>query len=96
MLSLLRPGKRPSGKEATRILRHVIGRIRRNWPRVEITVRGDGHYGTPEVMEGRSLTRVSAVEQFPAVAELSQIVAKGIGDEKQDALVTLILDSRKR
>jgi hypothetical protein len=51
VLSLLRPGKRPSGEEAARILRHVIRRIRRNWPRVEITVRGDGHYATPEVME---------------------------------------------
>ena len=51
VLSLLRPGKRPSGKEAAAILKHVIRRIRYNWPRVEITVRGDGHYGTPEVME---------------------------------------------
>jgi hypothetical protein len=51
VLSLLRPGKRPSGKEAARILKHVIRRIRRHWPRVEITVRGDAHYGTPEVME---------------------------------------------
>ncbi len=48
---LLRPGKRPSGEEAAQILRHVIARIRRNWPRVTITVRGDGHYGTPEVMD---------------------------------------------
>jgi len=48
---LLRPGKRVSGKEAARILRHVLGRIRRNWPRTVITVRGDGHYGTPEIME---------------------------------------------
>jgi len=51
VLSLLRPGKRPSGAEAARVLRHVIGRIRRHWPRVEIAVRGDGHYGTPEVMD---------------------------------------------
>ncbi len=48
---VLRPGKRPSGKEAAMILRHVIRRIRANWPRVRITVRGDGHYGTPEVMD---------------------------------------------
>lgn len=48
---LLRPGKRPSGEEAAMVLRHVIRRIRANWPRVAITVRGDGHYGTPEVME---------------------------------------------
>ncbi|MBT3770588.1 MAG: IS1380 family transposase [Rhodospirillaceae bacterium] len=51
ILSLLRPGKRPSGAEAAQILRHVIRRIRYNWPLVEITVRGDGHYGTPEVMD---------------------------------------------
>jgi hypothetical protein len=51
ILSLLRPGKRPSGAEAALILRHVIRRIRSNWPRVEIIVRGDGHYGTPEVMD---------------------------------------------
>jgi hypothetical protein len=48
---LLRPGKRPSGEEAAMVLRHVIRRIRANWPRVAITVRGDGHYGTPEVMD---------------------------------------------
>jgi DDE family transposase len=41
VLSLLRPGKRPSGEEVEQILRHVIGRIRRNWPAVEIMVRGD-------------------------------------------------------
>ena len=34
VLSLLRPGKRPSGEEVEQILRHVIGRIRRNWPAV--------------------------------------------------------------
>jgi hypothetical protein len=51
ILSLLRPGKRPSGAEAAGILRHVIRRVRYNWPRVEIIVRGDGHYGTPEVMD---------------------------------------------
>ena len=39
MLSLLRPGKRPTGNEAARILKPVIRRIRRHWPRVEITVR---------------------------------------------------------
>lgn len=49
--AILRPGKRPSGEEAARVLRHVIRRIRANWPRVDILLRGDGHYGTPEVMD---------------------------------------------
>ena len=51
VLSLLRPGKRPSGEEVEQILRHVIGRIHRNWPAVEIMVRGDSHFATPEVMD---------------------------------------------
>jgi Transposase DDE domain group 1 len=51
VLSLLRPGKRPSGDDVEQILRHVIGRIRRNWPAVEVMVRGDSHFATPEVMD---------------------------------------------
>ncbi len=42
--SLLRPGKRPSGEEVAKVLRHVIGRIRKRWPNVAILVRGDSHY----------------------------------------------------
>lgn len=49
--AIMRPGKRPSGQEAAQLLRHVIRRIHSNWPRVAITVRGDAHYGTPEVMD---------------------------------------------
>ena len=44
VLSLLRPGKRPSGEEVAKVLRHVIGRIRKHWPKVQILVRGDSHY----------------------------------------------------
>ena len=43
ILSLLRPGKRPSGEEAARVLRHVVRRIRKHWPNVRILVRGDSH-----------------------------------------------------
>ena len=41
---LIRPGKRPSGAEAARVLRLVIKRIRKHWPQVKILVRGDSHY----------------------------------------------------
>jgi Transposase DDE domain group 1 len=44
VLSLLRPGKRPSGEEVAKVLRHVIRRIRKHWPKVQILVRGDSHY----------------------------------------------------
>lgn len=51
ILSLMRPGKRPSGEEIARVLGHVIHRIRRRWPQVGILVRGDGHYCAPEVLD---------------------------------------------
>ena len=51
ILSLIRPGKRPSGAEIARVLRHVIHRIRRHWRHVQILVRGDGHYCAPEVLD---------------------------------------------
>ena len=49
--ALIRPGKRPSGEEVAMVLRHVIRRIRRNWPRVKIMVRGDSHYCAPQVLD---------------------------------------------
>ena len=47
---LLRPGKTPSGEEIRHHLRRLIRRIRQRWPRTRITIRGDSHYGRPEVM----------------------------------------------
>jgi hypothetical protein len=73
VLSLLRPGKRPSGQEAARVLKHVIRRIRRHWPRVEIMVRGDGHYGTPDVMDLLEDQGCSYIFGLPGNARLSAI-----------------------
>ena len=47
---LLRPGKTPSGAEISRHLRRLVHRIRRHWPDTQLTIRGDGHCGRPEVM----------------------------------------------
>jgi hypothetical protein len=73
VLSLLRPGKRPSGEEAARVLRHIIRRIRHHWPRVEIAVRGDGHYGTPEVMDLLEDRGCGYILGLPGNARLSEI-----------------------
>jgi hypothetical protein len=51
ILSLLRLGKRPSGEEVARVLRHVIRRIRSHWPKVIILVRGDSHYCAQQVLD---------------------------------------------
>jgi hypothetical protein len=48
---LLRPGKTPSGVEVRTLLKHLVRRIRRHWPRTRLTFRGDGHYGRHEAMD---------------------------------------------
>ena len=58
---ILRPGKTPDGPEVARVLRHVIRHIRARWPRVEILVRGDSHYGRPEAMSWCERHRVGYV-----------------------------------
>jgi hypothetical protein len=47
----LRPGKRPPGAENAMILARLLAHLRRHWPFTHILVRGDSHFGTPEVME---------------------------------------------
>ncbi len=47
--SILRPGRRPTGKEIVSILKRVVGTMRREWPEVLILLRGDSHFSTPEV-----------------------------------------------
>ena len=51
VLTILRPGKTPDGKEVRGHLRRLVRRIRRHWPRTRITIRGDGHYGRREAMD---------------------------------------------
>jgi hypothetical protein len=48
---ILRPGKTPSGREAASYLRRLYLRIRRHWPATRLTIRGDGPYGRPELMD---------------------------------------------
>jgi len=48
---ILRPGKTPSGQEIRGHLRRLVRAIRRHWPDTHITIRGDSHYGRPEVMD---------------------------------------------
>jgi hypothetical protein len=49
--AILRPGKRPSGREIAVLLRRLVGAIRAIWPRVEILLRADSHYTAPEVID---------------------------------------------
>lgn len=47
--TILRSGKRPSGKEIVSYLKRIVKMIRSAWPHVGIIFRGDSHYSTPEV-----------------------------------------------
>jgi hypothetical protein len=48
--ALLRPACRPSGRQIVFWLRRLITALRNHWPRVEILLRADSHYCTPEVL----------------------------------------------
>jgi hypothetical protein len=50
VITILRPGKTPNGKEVRAHLRRLVRRIRLHWPTTVITVRGDSHYGRREAM----------------------------------------------
>jgi len=47
--SILRPGKRPDGKQIRAIIKRVIKKIRTVWPTVGILLRGDSHFATPKL-----------------------------------------------
>ena len=48
--AVLRPGKRPTGKENAAIIKRVLRLIRQAWPGTHIVLRGDGHFANPELM----------------------------------------------
>ena len=56
--TVLRPGKRPSGREITSILRRLVTYIRKRWPEVKIFLRGDSHFSAPEVHDWCEENRV--------------------------------------
>lgn len=49
--SILRPGKRPTGKEIVMILKRIVSRLRAAWPDVDIVIRGDSHYSSSAIYE---------------------------------------------
>ena len=49
--AVLRPAKRPSGKEIKPFLRRLSRAIRAHWPNTEILLRADSHYCGPEVLD---------------------------------------------
>ena len=75
VLSLLRPGKRPSGEEVAKVLRHVIRRIRKHWPSVAILVRGDSHYCSEPALALLEVMHCDYIIGFAINAKLLEIAA---------------------
>jgi hypothetical protein len=73
--AVLRPAKRPKGREITAHLRRLIRAIRSHWPRVEILIRGDGHYCAPEVLDLCRAKGVDFILGLPATSTLRRHVA---------------------
>jgi hypothetical protein len=49
--TVLRPGKRPTGKQIVSILKRVVRKIRQAWPEVGILLRADSYYSCPAVFD---------------------------------------------
>jgi hypothetical protein len=75
VLSLLRPGKRPSGEEVAKVLRHVIGRIRMRGPKVDILVRADSHYCSEPALALLEAMRCHYIIGFAINSKLLEIAA---------------------
>jgi Transposase DDE domain group 1 len=68
--AVLRPAKRPGGKEIRAFLRRLLRAIRANWPATEIVLRADSHYGCPEVI---SWCRANRIDYVLGVAPTSTL-----------------------
>lgn len=77
---LLRPGKTPSGTEIRGHLRRLVRRIRSHWPMTRLTIRGDGHYGRPEVMAWCEANGVDYILGLPGNAVLDRLVEPAADD----------------
>ena len=72
--AVLRPARRPSGAEARALLRRLVREIRSHWPRVEILLRGDSHFCTPEVLDFCRQARLDFILGIAARNSLRQHV----------------------
>ena len=77
---LLRSGKTPSGHEVRCHVRRLVRRIRSHRPTTRLTIRGDGHYGRPEVMAWCEANVVDYIFGLPGNAVLSRLLDEAADD----------------
>ena len=74
--AVLRPAKRPGGKEIKAFLRRLLRAIRAHWPKTQIMLRGDSHYCAPEVLD---FCRANGLDYILGVAP-TPTLRRHIGD----------------
>lgn len=74
--TILRPGKRPSGREIVTILKRIVKKVRQAWPGAGILLRGDSHFSAPAVYEFCDQHDISYVFGFKSYKPLMQAAAK--------------------
>jgi DDE family transposase len=89
---ILRPGRTPGGAEVALVLRHVVKAIRARWPRVEILVRGDSHYGRPEAMTWCEQNRIGYVFGLAG----NQVLLARVAELAEDAAVARALGEAEK
>ena len=85
---VLRPGRTPSGVEVRGHLRRLVRRIRSHWPATRLVIRGDGHYGRPEVMawcEARGIDFIFGLPGNAALARLLEAAADDVRVRRAEA-----------
>jgi len=68
--TVLRPGKRPTGKQIVSIVKRVVKKIRQAWPEVGIILRGDSYYSCPAVFDFCEETDIKYVLGFKPLSPL--------------------------
>ena len=68
--TVLRPGKRPTGKQIVSIVKRVVRKIRQAWPEVGILLRGDSYYACPAVFDFCEETDLKYVLGFKPLSPL--------------------------
>ncbi len=90
---VLRTGTAPSGIEIRGHLRRLLRRIRSHWPATRLTIRGDSHYGRPEVMawcEANGLDYIFALAGNAVVDRLVEPIADDVRVRRAEAQAPVV------
>jgi hypothetical protein len=70
--TVLRPGKRPTGKQIVSILKRVVRKIRQAWPEVGMLLRADSYYACPAVYDFCEENDMKYILGFKALSPLQK------------------------